>query len=184
MIRRMLLDKIKKGNPELLMKLEDERHVFIHKNTKMFPYLNRDQISDAYSEAILILYANVKSGKLTELKASLETYLFAIGRNVLRNESRKAGRFLPLDVDLADNESQVTEKQSAEDKIVRTCLDKMGARGQKILSLLIFEGKSIAEVAQLMDFSNTRSASTAKYKYLTQLKKMCEVEKRKYQYFA
>ncbi|OJJ21625.1 hypothetical protein BKI52_14025 [marine bacterium AO1-C] len=180
----MVLQKVKEGNKELLRKLEDQRHVFIYKNAKMFPYLQKDQISDAYSEAILILYANVKSGKLVELKASLEAYLFAIGRNLLRNESRKTSRFSPLEIDLADDENQVTEKQITEDKIVRDCLKKMGPRAQKVLSLLIFEGKSIAEVAQLMDFSNTRSASTAKHKYLTKLKRLCETEKLKYQCFA
>ncbi len=180
----MVLQKVQEGNKELLRKLESKRSVFIQRNVKMFPYLLKDQISDAYSEAILILYANVQSGKLVELKSSLEAYVFAIGRNVLKNESRKASRYTPLEVEVVAEENVVSEKQMAEDKIVRDCLEKMSDRAQQLLRLLIFEEKSITEVAKLMGFSNTRSASTAKHKYMVKLKKLCATEKLKYQYFA
>lgn len=180
----MVLQKLKEGNKELLRKLESQRHVFINRNRKMFPYLHQDQICDAYSEAILILYKNVQSGKLVELKSSLEGYVFAIGRNLLRNENRKTSRVSSLETDLADEENQVTEKQLAEEQVLKESLQKMGPRAQRMLTLLIFEGKSIAEITQIMDFSNTRSASTAKHKFLTKLKKVCEQEKSKHQYFA
>lgn len=176
----MVLQKIKEGDKDLLRKIEDYRQTFITKSIKWFPYLNWDQLSDAYSEAILILYANVQSGKLTKLTTSVEGYLFAIGRNTLRNESRKMGKFFPLKIDLPDDDTSESEKQLEEEEILQKCLAKMGNRAQQMFSLLIFEGKSIAEVAKVMQFSNTLSASTAKHKFMTKLKKLYNQEKLHY----
>lgn len=173
----MLLDKIKKGDLKLLKKLENKRPIFIGKIAKMFPRLHYDQLSDAYSEAILILYANVQNGKLTEIQTSLEAYLFAIGKNVLRNENRKVQKFCKLEYDIAqEDETNLTEQQQQQEQILRVCLQKLGLRGQQMMQLLLQEGKSIAEITKIMDFSNTRSASTAKHKMLTKLKKMYQLE--------
>lgn len=42
-----------------------------------------DDALDSFQDAMIILYKNVREGKLTDLQSSLKTYLFSIGKNVL-----------------------------------------------------------------------------------------------------
>ena len=80
-----LLTLIRSGDRQFLRKLYEEHRdafgVWVARSYKC----DDDMIADIYQQAFTTLYLNVKEGKLTSLTSSLKTYLFAIGRNLIRD---------------------------------------------------------------------------------------------------
>jgi DNA-directed RNA polymerase specialized sigma24 family protein len=79
------------GQSELGWIYEKYRGEFIHWIMGEF-HCSSDDSKDIYQLTILIFYDNVRSGKLQHLVSSIKTYLFAIGKNVVRENMRKAKR--------------------------------------------------------------------------------------------
>src|SRR5690554_3551915 len=74
-----LIEQILKGNSEAL---ED---IYIQYKKEFFLYASRfsiteEDIVDIYQDSVVVLYENIKSGKLTTFTSSVKTYLFAIGK--------------------------------------------------------------------------------------------------------
>ena len=168
------VDKIKHGNKVVLEQLESFRECFVFSHLKWFPHCNTAQLSDAYSEAVIVFYTNLQSGKIEEMNASAKTYVFAVAKKLLLNESRKEARYQSLDIEVSTEEQEQEKKQKLEynqkEELVLEGLKEMGPQARQMLELLLIKGKSIKEVARIMNYSNTRSASTAKHKFIIKLK--------------
>ena len=92
-----LLARIKEGEPSFMRELyEDKRTNFI--KWILWQYsCSEEDAKDAYQRAFSILYFNVKNDKLIELNSSLDTYLYAIGKNVIRGIMRSQMDAQPLE---------------------------------------------------------------------------------------
>ena len=59
-----------------------DRHSLLPCLARRWDRADQDEAAEVYQKAFTIFYFNIRDGKLTELSASLETYLFGIGKRV------------------------------------------------------------------------------------------------------
>jgi DNA-directed RNA polymerase specialized sigma24 family protein len=56
--------------------------------------LSQDDLIDVYQDAIIALIENAKKGKIDDLKSSITTYLFGIGKFMIFQKLKKKGKLL------------------------------------------------------------------------------------------
>lgn len=168
MSESQILERIRLGGQaELGMIYEEYRSEFIQWIMKEFQ-CSSDDSKDIYQLSILIFYDNVKSGKLEHLMSSIKTYLFGIGKNVARDNMRKAQRSTPI----TDNQERwlkeylVDEPDSTvEDEAfsaAKKALEKLGQPCQRLIELFYYERKSMEEISAMMSYKNSETAKNQK----------------------
>src|SRR5690606_5173129 len=60
-------------------------------------HLTHNDSIDVYQDAIIALIENAKKGKIDDLKSSLSTYLFAIGKFMIFQKFKKEGKTVAMD---------------------------------------------------------------------------------------
>lgn len=165
-----LIDKLKQGNQDLLQAIyQQHKSRFIKMMKARFPECDILLIEDAYSEAVEVLYNNIKQGKIDDIEQSVESYLFAIARNKLYRDSKKSQKYLRLSVDVEEEkEKDIWENERT---LMAQCLNQLGERCRQLLKLFYYNHKSLQAIAKEMGFGDSQNASAAKYKCAQKLKK-------------
>ena len=170
------------GQLELGQIYEQYRGEFLSWINKEFNF-SIDDSKDIYQVSILILYDNVKSGKLEHLVSSIKTYLFAIGKNVARENMRKGKRTTSLHQHEWLKEHLVDEPDhKIEEDAFRTAKDalaKLGEPCQKLVELFYYQRKTMEEISSLLNYKNAETAKTQKCKCMARLRKLFEEESMK-----
>lgn len=170
-----ILESIKRGNDKAFAQVYKENRIpFL--NFATAAGISLEEANDVYHESILALRENIISGKLTTLKCTLKTYLFAIGKNKIRELQRRSKPFVStekivieetneeLDVDFFDQE--IINKQRA----FARALKKLGQRCQEVLTLFYVEGYSLDEIALILKYSKKNVLKSQKSRCFKQLK--------------
>ena len=140
------------------------------------------QAIEAYQEAIVILAENVWKGKIKEVRSSLESYLFEIGKRKWLQENRHHQRFVDgLDTFLqetnpAENPWETEDKTEILTRVF-AALETLGDPCKQNLTLFFLEGKSDKELALLANYKNTDTSKTMRYKCLERLRKLLFIKK-------
>ncbi|MGB3617656.1 MAG: RNA polymerase sigma factor [Catalinimonas sp.] len=126
--------------------------------------------SDVYQDAIIAVYENAVGCKLVELRSSLKTYLFAVGRRTALHRMR-ARTHAPLDA-CYDQAAEVPTQhaEQAREEFVRQQLATLDADQQKLLRLFYFERLSLREIAERLGYKNEQVAKTAKARCMKKLR--------------
>lgn len=176
----LAVQQIKSGDQKALSTLyEGCRSEFLHWVQKDY-HCPLDDAKDLYQVAVLIVYDNIQHGKLDHLTSSLKTYLFAVGKNLAHERSRKLQRSLPFDQDMflkimVEDESQNGVLDEDLD-MVHACMEKIGQPCKQLLEWYYFFRKTMDEIATTMNYKNTDSAKNQKYKCMERLRKLYEEE--------
>ena len=175
--RLKLLEDIKKGDDLLLEKLyASYRSEFIVWAGRRYNCAD-DTSAEVYQKAFTILYFNVKDGKLTQLKSSLKTYLFAIAKNVFRERFRdrqeqtldieQGVEVREVDYDIEKNYQKAHQKE-----VVAALLERIGEPCKTVLHLFFFKRYSVEAIAKTMGYKDERVVSKRKSICLKQLRDM------------
>ncbi len=169
-----IIEKIRLGGQsELGMVYEAYRTEFLQWITREYHCSDEDG-KDIYQLSILIFYDNVKSGKVKNLVSSVKTYLFGIGKNVAKENMRKATRTIPINkaISLRENLIDSQELSDDEEKIntALLALDKLGQPCQKLLQLFYYEHRSMEEIREVMNYKNAETAKNQKCKCMARLR--------------
>lgn len=132
-----------------------------------------DEAKDVYQEALLVFWQKAVGGKLV-LTSKISTYLYSICLNQWRKELDRKSRLSDEEVDGENFQSYDTEERS---KIIHGCIEELGDVCKKVLTHYYFDGMSMQEIAKKLNFSNTDTAKTKKYKCK---KKLDELIKNRY----
>ena len=86
-----LIQKLKAGDEEVL------KAIYLRHRSGFIKWLVSqgcppNQAADLYQLSVLTLYDNVAKGKLTELRSTLGTYLFSIGKNKWKEQQRERAK--------------------------------------------------------------------------------------------
>lgn len=136
--------------------------------------MTEDNSKEVFQSAIVILYDNVNSGKLTELTSSIKTYLFAIARNkaleLTRSNIRNVGEIgLPI---LKEHilESK-HDKEILEDRIdaLSSALRRIGDPCRSILQLFYYKKFEMEVITKMMGYKNAATTKNLKYKCIKRL---------------
>jgi RNA polymerase sigma factor (sigma-70 family) len=142
--------------------------------TKSEYNLNDEEANEVFQAAIVVLYDNVVSGKLTELNASLKTYLFAIIKNKIIQLNRiksKNTNFSAFDLLKDQSDEEYEEIEQNYFVKAKQSLVNLGDPCKSILELFYYFEKSIDEITQLLDYKNNDTTKNLKYKCLKRLQK-------------
>jgi RNA polymerase sigma factor (sigma-70 family) len=180
MSENQIIERIKLGGQdELGIIYEEFRLEFIQWITKQFN-CSSDDGKDIYQLSILIFYDNVKSGKLEHLVSSIKTYLFAIGKNLAKENMRKARRTTPINQEKWLKEYLIDEPENPIEEDVfgtaKKALDKLGQPCQKLIELFYYDKKSMDQISVMLNYKNPETAKNQKCKCMARLRKLFEQE--------
>lgn len=126
---------------------------------------NEGDAKDIFQDTMIILYRKLKEEKL-ELSCKLNTYIFAICKNLWIQEYKSNKYKLKVSVDTVD----VVNEPSLLDKFEPKLLEiydrhfmKLSKKCQKILKLH-FKGKKISEIRKAMKYDSDQYTMDRKYR--------------------
>lgn len=155
----VILDRIIKGDEEALDYLY-KKHYKMMLRLVLNNNGTEDEAKDIYQEALIAFWQKAISGKLV-LTSKISTYLYSICLNLWRKELDKKSRFGESDkeeITFQDNE------KNEKIKIIHDCINELGDSCRKILTYHYFDGLSMTDIAEKLNFANADTAKTKKYK--------------------
>lgn len=134
-----------------------------------------EDITDIYQETIISLYENIQSKKLEHLTSTLKTYLFAIGKFKIykllhKNKSLyHEGNIIHISEEMHVFEAEVEEERQ---HLLQRGWKQLGAKCQKILELYYYNGKTLDEIQDELDYTSKDVLKSQKSRCLKQLKEL------------
>ena len=119
-----------------------------------------DEAKDVYQEALVVFWQKAASGKLV-LTSKISTFLYSICLNQWRKELDRKSRLSSEEVDKEEYQSHDEQERY---KIVMQCISELGETCKRILTYYYFDGLNMSDIAEKMNFANTDTAKTKKYK--------------------
>ncbi|NQZ75455.1 MAG: sigma-70 family RNA polymerase sigma factor [Ekhidna sp.] len=119
-----------------------------------------DEAKDVYQEALLVFWQKAVSGNLV-LTSKISTYIYSICLNQWRKELDRKTRLSSEEVDGQEFQSHDAKERL---KIVMDCISQLGDVCKKVLTYYYFDGLKMPDIADKMNFANTDTAKTKKYK--------------------
>ena len=129
---------------------------------------DEDDAKDIYQDALIVFWQKAASGNLV-LTSKISTYLYSICLNLWRKE---LDRKVKLVNEEKDGEDRFDESMGERSRIIIECIEALGDTCKKILMYHYFDGLSMSEIADRMQFANTDTAKTKKYKCKKRLDEM------------
>jgi RNA polymerase sigma factor (sigma-70 family) len=137
---------------------------------------------EIYQRSFTVLYFNVKKGKLNDLDASIETYLFGIGKMVVREWWREASKYKEDDLNEAmedlskidlfgDALNQKSDKFELTEQLAKG-MNEIGEPCKTVLQLFYWEQNSMEAIAIKLNYKNEQVAKKKKYLCLQKLKEI------------
>lgn len=171
------IQRIRKGDRVFLKSLYDvNREPFIAWVKKHYG-TDRDLATEVYQSAFTALYYNVREGKLIEFKSKISTYLFAIGRNQLRDRYKLEKKYSDTPMEGLTNEAidhslvDKYENHHLKEKI-KKLLATIGDPCKTVLKLFYYKHYSMEAIAAHMNYKTEQIAAKRKFLCLKQLREL------------
>lgn len=167
--------QIRQGDDNFLRQLYEVNRPGFIKWFQMHHRITETEAIDLYQKTFTIFYLNVKDEKITTLRSNIGTYLFGIGKNLVKELFREQRHKLQLD-EIPESETatfdfSVLEEESHRQGLVRKILEKLGEPCKSILLMYYFKNFSMESIAENMGYKNE---GVAKKKKCLCLKKIRE----------
>ncbi len=154
-----ILERIQKGDERALDYLY-KQHFKMMSNLVIKGGGTMDEAKDVYQEALVAFWQKAVSGKLV-LTSKISTFLYSICQNQWRKELDRKSRLSNEEVEKGDKPDWDEPERA---KIIAECIEELGETCKKILTYYYFDGMNMTEIAEKMNFANTDTAKTKKYK--------------------
>jgi RNA polymerase sigma-70 factor (ECF subfamily) len=151
----------------------DQRAVFIQWASKNFGCEDEDAL-EVFQESMLVLYQKIQTRELIEIRSSVKTYLFAVGRNLLLKQFEKRKRTKLMDelpevaVSFIERQEELSDRQIQ----VQEALSMLGASCREVLHLFYYRNYAVEAIANQLNFNSEEVVRSKKYKCLKQLRKI------------
>jgi RNA polymerase sigma-70 factor (ECF subfamily) len=177
------IEAIRSGNNTYITAIYQEyRQPFISWIKNEFNCSEDDAI-EFFQTAVVILYDNIISGKLTELNSNIKTYLFGIGKNKahewLRHKQKQGSSVDDLLIQYIQEDAPGTDEAEFADNLrkVETGMNALGEPCRTLLQLFYYYKASMREICEKLEYKNEDTAKNQKYKCLKRLQALCGEEK-------
>ena len=141
--------------------------------------IDSNSAAEIFQSSMVTFYENIVSGKVVELKSSLKTYFFAIGKNkgfdFLKAKKKMSG--LTMDqftiyhgMDSEDNYDEL----EASLQMVQNLLSEIGEPCYPLLKLFYFNKMNWESIAKALGYKNVNSAKNMKYKCVLKMRKIVQ----------
>ncbi len=138
---------------------------------KRYP-LSDDMILDIYQDAMIALCENARKGKLDEIKSSLKTYFFAIGKYMIYAKLKKEGNMSSYE-QIEDVHFEWPDLKEDDDEniaIIDQAFSRLGIQCQQILRLFYYEERNLDQITALMKYENKDVTKSQKSRCLKALR--------------
>ena len=177
-----------KTDEDILNALRDNRSAaFNHIYSNIYPvisaYIKRnsgseEKAKDVFQEAMIIFYEKVMNEDF-KLTASIQTYLFAVCKNLWLKDLRDNRKEIPVDLqgqkdfDGAREEDPFfqSDRISTLTKSVQEYLIKLGNPCRKILIYYYYFKYSMETISEKLGYASSDSVKSQKYKCIERLKR-------------
>lgn len=172
---QQLIEQIKKGDEKSVVRVYQlHKSGFIHWAQVNYK-IDDASAADAFQDAVVCLYSNIIKGRLENLTSSLKTYLYAIGKNIVRKKLQQPIALDKDDLWIIENlKAEPIDHFAASERqqFVARLMDTIGEPCKTILRLFYFKGFTMEAIAKVLDYKNENVAKTQKLRCLTHLKGM------------
>jgi RNA polymerase sigma-70 factor (ECF subfamily) len=172
MTNKEIIESIFNNDEKVIESLYDEyRPHFI--SWALLEYkISREDSKDLFQEAMVVLVMKVQSKKIIEITTTLKTFLFGIGKKLIRNnirlrcnrESRQQQYFLQSDE--FDQMAQINEDYG----VVIAALSSMKMPCKSILQHYYLDNLCLKEIALSLGYKSAQSVKVQKSRCLNSLK--------------
>lgn len=171
-----LLSAIQQGNNKVLTQLyENYRSPFIAWSKQYFN-CEAEEAVDIFQEVVIVFYRNIAQGKLTELTSTVQTYLFAIGKNLLLKKSRQTQPLslndnLPLiDNFIIDRQFEISHQKT----VLRKTVESLGEPCSEIIKLFYYRNYAIEAIQKCLGYNSESVVRTQKKRCMQYLRKVAK----------
>ncbi len=162
----IIIEKIKKGDESALDFLYKKHYKMMSKmvlkNTG-----TETEAQDVFQDALIIFWQKVLKNELV-LTSKVSTYLYSICQNLWRKELERKKRNGGEMIELCEEIEYETKERN---EIIKSAIDGLGDTCRRILTYYYFDGLSMNDIAEKMEFANSDTAKTKKYKCKKELDK-------------
>ena len=124
-----------------------------------------EEAKDVFQEALIVFWQKAVSGNLV-MTSKISTFLYSICLNQWRKELDRKSR---LSHEEKDGEQFQEHDASEKARIIQECIADLGDICKKLLTYYYFDGMSMNDIAEKLQFANTDTAKTKKYKCMKRL---------------
>ena len=140
--------------------------------------LGPEEAGQLFHDTMIIFHRNVLQRKLvTPLQSSLKTYLFGIGKNVLRKEGRKGDWEAEIPEIPIEASVESSHERAAKADLVRRLLSKIGDSCRQLLELVYLKGYVMEAVAKELGVENEGTIRKRKFDCLKKMRQLIEEKK-------
>lgn len=174
-----IIELLRLGDNYTLQKIYEENRSPFIKFAKKYN-VNEHDAADIYQDSVIALRENAIRGKLDNLKSNISTYLFAIGKHKIyfnhrrnsklefNNDSLLYEKNIEIDVNLFD------QKLTNQQIVLKECLAALGEKCKNILILFHYQGFTLDEITNILDYSNKKVLKSQKSRCMKQLQELCK----------
>ena len=171
------IDDIKRADRKILQELYNQYRKEFAQWAARHYQVDDEVAGEIYQQTFIAFYYNIKEGKLMQLNSSIKTYLFAIGKNLMREHFKTGKKFVePLEVNIAPDEFdegimakyEHTEREEA----IKALLQKIGEPCKTVIELYYFKQYAMDAIASRLNYKTEQIAAKRKFICLKQLKSM------------
>src|SRR5690606_35971161 len=109
---------------------------------------SEEEAKDIYQEALIVFWQKAMSGNFT-LTSKISTYLYSICLNLWRKELERKSK---LSNEEKDSIEFIEDDKQERIKIINECINALGDTCKKVLSYYYFDGMSMSDIAEKMNF--------------------------------
>ena len=181
--KQKILADIQIGKEQVLQEIYNaNRDAFLMWSKKRFSCSEED-ILDAYQDAMIVFYNNVKNKKITNLESTIKTYIFAIGKNLLL-KSYASNQKTTLTDTIDDkiikgvdytvgHKIELTHRQ----EVLSAILNQMGEVCANIIKLYYYRNFSIEAIKNELGYKHVDVVKSQKLRCMKKLKTMAKAHK-------
>lgn len=165
---------LKKGDKTILKEIYKNHKDSFFKYAYRFSLTNEDLV-DIYQDATIALYENALNGKMDNLKCSVKTYLFSIGKNMIYEQLRKDKKAVLVNTDMLKDEYDeeiVFDNESLNNYQLKlqNGFKLLGEQCKKILTLFYYNGYTLDEIKVSLNYDKKDVVKSQKSRCLAKLK--------------
>ena len=169
-----IISLLEKGDKSVLTKIYIDNKVSFISYAHKFS-ISEEVIVDIYQDATIALYENAIGGKMNNLKCSIKTYLFSIGKNMIYEQLRKENKTTMLNTDIL-KEAYNEEVEFDNEPLNQYQLElqngfkQLGEQCKKILTLFYYQGYTLDEIKIALNYDKKDVVKSQKSRCLAKLK--------------
>ena len=135
-----------------------------------------DYLIDLFQDCCLILWQNIRDGKLREdnLSSSLSTYLLSIGKYTMMARDRKYKEILDDEaisrLRFVESDEEELKNRIEREEFIGRIVSEMKSPCAELLRAFYWDRLSGQQIAQKLGYSNPDSVKTQKHKCMGKLK--------------